>query len=200
RVPRQPPQAGAVGVDHVDLVLAAAGWHARRTAAKGPLAEHDLPSVRRPLGCRPRIAGQPSQAASVGIDDVELEQVWRSGTIEGRPATAEKRDPRCPHMPARADPGRDRRRRGLRRSTAIEKGEDANAYESHEYCDRPVPATATTVPAPRLLDQRLDEGLDLVAFERLAAGSRALRRGQTRRGGDGHASHRFTNELVLLVH
>jgi hypothetical protein len=45
-----------------------------------------------------------------------------------------------------------------------------------------------------------DEGLDLLAFERSIVGSRACRRGRTRRGGNGHASQRFTNELVLLVH
>ena len=64
-----------------------------------------------------------------------------------------------------------------------------------------VPAMATTLLSPRLFEQRLDEGLDLLAVERLALGSRAGRRGpRTRWGGNGHASQRFTNKLVLLVH
>ena len=52
----------------------------------------------------------------------------------------------------------------------------------------------------RFFDERLDEGFDLVAVERFAVGSRARLRGRTRRGGNGHASQRFTNKLVLLVH
>jgi hypothetical protein len=93
-----------------------------------------------------------------------------------------------------------RRRRGVRCRTTVEEDEDGDAHGDHERCDRPVPAMATARLSPRLFDQRLDKGFDLFALERLAVGSRACRRGRTRRIGDGHASQRFTNELVLLVH
>jgi hypothetical protein len=48
----------------------------------------------------------------------------------------------------------------------------------------------------RLLDQRLDEGFDLLALERLALGSVPRWRGRTSRGGNGDASHRCTIELM----
>jgi hypothetical protein len=80
------------------------------------------------------------------------------------------------------------------------QAEDDHTHEGHETCDRPVPATTTARLSPRLLDQRLDEGFDLFALERLAVASLRRLRRRTRRGGSDHASQRSTNELVFLVH
>src|SRR5262245_26689045 len=99
-------------------------------------------------------------------------------------------------MPARAHPNGKPRRRGLSCSTALEQGDDADAYEGHEHCDRPVPAMATPRFSPRLLDQRLNEGLDLLSVERLVVARRARRRRRTRRSGNLHACLPFTIELV----
>src|SRR5512139_2280479 len=61
------PQARAVGVDHVDLVVAAAGRPARRAVALDPPREHELPSVRRPIGHRPEecVVARPRPRASL---------------------------------------------------------------------------------------------------------------------------------------
>ena len=91
-------------------------------------------------------------------------------------------------------------RRGLRCRASIEEDEDNHADESRERCERPVPAMATALLLPRLFDQRLDEGLDLLAVERLAVASLGRLRGRTRRGGNGHACLHSNIELVLLVH
>ena len=89
---------------------------------------------------------------------------------------------------------------GLRCRATVEEDEDNHADESRERCERPVPAMATALLSPRLLDQRLDEGLDLLAFERLAVASLRRLRGRTRRGGNSHACLHSNIELVLLVH
>ena len=91
-------------------------------------------------------------------------------------------------------------RRGLRCRATVEEDEDNHADESRERCERPVPAMATTLLSPRLFDQRLDEGLDLLAVERLAVASLRRLRGRTRRGGNSHACLHSNIELVLLVH
>jgi hypothetical protein len=59
---------------------------------------------------------------------------------------------------------------------------------------------ATTLLSPRLFDQRLDEGFDLVAFQWLAVGSLRRLRGRTRRGGNSYACLPSNIELVSLVH
>ena len=82
----------------------------------------------------------------------------------------------------------------------LEEGEDNHADEGREHCERPVPAMATTLLSPRLLDQRLDEGLDLLAVERRAVASLRRLQGRTRRGGNSHACLHSNIELVLLVH
>ena len=73
----------------------------------------------------------------------------------------------------RLDRAESARRRGLRCRATVEEDEDDHADEGRERCERPVPAMATTLLSPRLLDQRLDEGLDLLAFERRAVASLA---------------------------
>ena len=84
--------------------------------------------------------------------------------------------------------------------TTVEEDEDGHADEGSERHERPVPAMATTLLLPRLFDQRLDEGLDLLAIERRAVASLRRVRGRTRRGGNGHACLQSNIELVLLVH
>ena len=56
-----------------------------------------------------------------------------------------------------------------------------------------VPASATLRALPRFLDQRLDEGLDLLALDGIARARRA------RRSGDGHAASLTQIALVLLA-
>src|SRR5262249_60279198 len=74
-------------------------------------------------------------------------------------------------------------RGGLRCRAALEEDEDDHGDDGHERC-RPVLATATTGLSPRLLDQRLDEGFDLLTFERFV---RTIRARWARWRGDGHA-------------
>jgi hypothetical protein len=64
--------------------------------------------------------------------------------------------------------------------------------ERHERHDCGVPAPSALPPLPRLLDQRLDEGVELPVRDGIA---RAL---WSRWGGDGHNFLRSPIELVLL--
>ena len=65
--------------------------------------------------------------------------------------------------------------------------------ERHERHDSRVPAPAAPRALPRLLDQRLDEGLELLAVDGIARARRA------RRGGDGHGCLPTPIALVLLA-
>src|SRR5262249_39658953 len=79
-----------------------------------------------------------------------------------------------------------------------EEDEDDHAHQGDERCRRPVPAMATTRLQPRLFEQRLDEGFDLVAVERLTVGSCPRFRGRTRRGGNG-AAYPLDSTLALVL-
>ena len=96
-----------------------------------------------------------------------------------------------------------------RAASALDVGCDAappsrrmrmTAPTKNERRERPVSAMATALLSPRLLDQRLDEGLDLLTLERPAVRNLGRLRGRARRGGNGHACLHSNIELVLLVH
>ena len=105
--------------------------------------------------------------------------------------------------PVAAEKGRasgERRGRRLGLRAPSEQREERATDERDEGHDRRASASATALLSPRLLDQRLDEGFDLFAVERLAVASLRRLRGRTRRGGNSHACLHSNIELVLLVH
>ena len=73
-----------------------------------------------------------------------------------------------------------RRRSSLRLCAALEDREHRDSDERQERRGRPVDAPPAPGALPRLLDQRLDEGLELLAVDGIARARRA------RRGSDGH--------------
>ena len=80
---------------------------------------------------------------------------------------------------------------GLRR--ALEGREDRDPDQRHERHERRVDAPPTPGALSRLLDQRLDEGLDLLAIDGIARTRRA------RRSGNGHGCLPDSVALVLLA-
>ena len=74
----------------------------------------------------------------------------------------------------------------------VQEGEQRDSDERDEGHDCAVSASATLRAFPGFLDQRLDESLDLLAFEGFAAA------GWAGRSGDGHNYLRSPIELVLL--
>ena len=93
----------------------------------------------------------------------------------------------------KADPCGERRGSSLRLCAAVEDREDRDSDERHQRRDRPVDAPPAPGALPRLLDQRLDEGLELLAVDGIARARRA------RRGGDGHSCTSDTIAIVLLA-
>ena len=126
----------------------------------------------RPTRCA---AHEPALAAAVGVHDVELR-------LQERPARTRlvhsdhKRDPRW----RRRGHGTGRRSGGgrsvARLGAAVEDGQDHDHCERHDRGDGPVDPPAAALALPRLLDQRLDESLDLLAIDGIARERRARRR------------------------
>ena len=94
---------------------------------------------------------------------------------------------------ARLDRAAECGRSSLRPRGSLEGREDDDRDERHGGRDRPVDAAAAPLALPCLLDQRLDEGLELLAVDRIA------RAGRARRGGDGHGCLPDSVTLVLLA-
>src|SRR5580765_3843403 len=97
----------------------------------------------------------------VGVHDPENPDVAAAGL-------ADEGDPRFRLRACGARPSgeRGRRRLGLRAPVDYCSEHDRNQRDERHDC--PVPPMATTLLSPRLLDQRLDEGLDLLTVERPA--------------------------------
>ena len=94
---------------------------------------------------------------------------------------------------ARLDRADERRGSTLRLCAALEDREDRDSDERHQRRGSPVDAPPAPGALPRLLDQRLDEGLELLAVDGIA------RAGRARRGSDGHSCTSDTIAIVLLA-
>ena len=107
------------------------------------------------------------------------------GAHEGDPGV----DPRGRPAGPRGKPGA-----GLRPCSALENDKDRDADERCRSREQPRrPGAAGAGALPRLLDQRLDQGLELLAVDGIAGARRA------RRGSDGHGCTSDTIAIVLLA-
>jgi hypothetical protein len=86
-VVREPFPFATVGVDEIELGVARLITEERLIRIVRARDEDDLSSVRRPIGLA--VVGlavrQPDQAASVGVDDVDLRPAVAAGAVEDDP-------------------------------------------------------------------------------------------------------------------
>ena len=177
-VRRQPPLPAAVGVHDVNVAR-----QAIRQDDDG--REGDLLTIGRPAHPR-KSGGQPSLPTPVGVHDPENAGIARVGRL------ADEGDLRTRRCGGKARPYGERRGRCLGLRAATQESEDRYSDERHERHDCGVPAPSPLPPLPRLLDQRLDKGVELPMRDGIA---RAV---WSRWGGDGHNFLRSPIELVLL--
>ena len=155
---RQPPLPSAVGVHDVDRALAE-----RRRPGGNPVAdEGDPPPVGRPgrtrlLSARFSAINQPALPAAVGVHDVDNAAITADGRL------ADEGDLRARRCGGKARPCGECRGSSLGLRAPSEQREERDSDERDEGHDCPVAASATLRALPRFLDQRLDEGLELLA-------------------------------------
>ena len=175
-VRRQLPLPAAVGVHDVDrsLVEAISGvgrpWPAK--AIFCPSGDQRIPG--------PAWA-KPSLPAPVGVHDLDNAAVAAAGRL------ADEGDLRARRCGGKARPCGERRGRRLGLRAASEEREERDSDERDEGHDCRVPASSPLRALPRLLDQRLDEGVELLAST-----------GSLGRGGRGGAVTVTTTSVVRL--
>ncbi len=166
RVARQPPFPAAVGVDDVDLDVAIGGCiGAGNELAVVVTLEGDLLPVGRPGRPRERVARQPPLAASVGVHHVERDGATATARGVHGPDESELRACRSG---GKAGPCGERGGSILGLCAALEDREDRDSDERHQRRDGPVDAPPAPGALSRLLDQRLDQGLELLAVDGIA--------------------------------